>query len=333
MYKFFSSIVMVAMVLAAVPTAAFAVVYENGLPNGYGGGGDPVSCELFATPDTIPVGGGTTLTWEVSSNVVSAFLTPKNSTSWMQAVPLDGSWYISGILDTRQYTLTVVGAEGQTATCDTLITVDQPVVELPFCEIAANPGTIPANGATTLEWTSSDNVVSAVLHPQGSMSWSQSVPVNGSWYISGITDSRTYSLTVTNSNGDEYTCDAPIVVSPEVPNGDLPVENPDLSCEVEAVPSSILAGGATTLVWTGSAAAVSAKISPTGSPSFFATVTPSGSWYISGIADTRSYTITVFDAEGNFATCDAPITVTIPEIEIGEEDEELLLEIVEEPLV
>jgi hypothetical protein len=65
----------------------------------FGYGGDPVSCTLIATPDTIEVGGGTTLTWTLSSNVVSAVLKGKNSNSWMQNVALDGSWYISGILD------------------------------------------------------------------------------------------------------------------------------------------------------------------------------------------------------------------------------------------
>lgn len=324
MQKLLSAFMVLSLFAVAIPNQAFAQVVEDA-PNGYGGGGDPVSCELVADPSTIAAGGGTTLTWTVSSNVVSAFLTPKNSTSWMQAVPLNGSWFISGILDTRAYTLNIVGTEGQTGSCDVTVTVEAPVVTPPFCEIDAVPSTIGPNGATTLEWTASGNVVSAVLHPQGSMSWSQSVPVNGSWFISGIADSRTYSLTVTNSNGDEYTCDAPIVVTtPEEPDGDTPVVNPDLSCEVVAVPANISAGGATTLVWTGSAAAVSAQISPTGSASFFASVTPSGSWYISGIADTRSYTVTVFDTNGNSATCDAPITVL--NLLIEGEDEEILLE-------
>lgn len=325
MKQILNSLTLCAMILVSVPTLASADVYENDLPNGYGGGGDPVSCELTATPDLIAVGGGTTLSWVVSSNVVNAYLTPKNSTSWMQNVPLDGSWYISGILDTRQYTLHVEGAEGQTASCDALITVDVPETTPPSCEIFANPGTIGANGATTLEWTSSANVVSAKLHPKGSMSWSQSVPVNGSWYISGIVDSRTYSLTVMNSSGEEYTCDAPIVVEngngggnggDNGNGGEEPVD-PGLAptCELEAVPSEIGPGGATTLVWTGAGDNLKeAKLHPTGSTSFFATVTPSGSWYISGIVDSRSYSVTIFTTDGQQVTCDAPIAVISEEV-------------------
>ena len=131
----------------------------------------------------------------------------------------------------------------------------------------------------------------------------------------GILDTRSYTLTVTNAAGDTYDCDAPIVVlaeDEETEEGGGNEGNPALSCEVEAVPSTIGAGGATTLVWS-STGAVSAKLSPTGSNSFFADVTADGSWYISGIQDSRSYTVTVFDAEGNTATCNAPIAVEVLE--------------------
>lgn len=290
--------VLLAVMLTAGPYTALAVVET---PE-YGYGGDPVSCMLYADPDTIDVNGGTLLTWDVSSNVVSAVLSPLNSSSWQQQVTLDGSWWISGIINTRSYTLTVTGNEGQTATCDVLITVeDEAPLETPSCSIEAVPDTIVKDGSTTLEWTSSDNVVSAVLHPKNSTSWEQSVPANGSWFISGIRDTREYSLTVTTSGGLSYICDAPVTVTSETTEGEAP------TCDVEAVPSSIPVGGATTLVWTSSDNVVSAKIHPTNSSSFFATVTPEGSWYISGITNTRSYSVTVYTAEGKSATCDAPV--------------------------
>lgn len=49
-------------------TQAFAIT-------GYGG--DPVLCTMIATPDTIASGEGTTLSWTVSENVVSAVLSGK----------------------------------------------------------------------------------------------------------------------------------------------------------------------------------------------------------------------------------------------------------------
>lgn len=224
----------------------------------------------------------------------------------MQNVPLDGSWWISGIIDTRAYTLTVTGPEGQTATCDAGVTVEAAVVLPPTCDIEAVPSIISAGEGTTLTWDSSDNVVSAILHPTGSMSWSQSVPMDGSWFIGGITDSRSYSLTVQNSNGDEYTCDAPITVVEETDPGTLP------TCTLEAIPDTIPAGGGTTLVWTSSDNVVSAKLSPEGSTSYFADVTPNGSWWISGINDSRGYSVTVETAGGQTETCTVGITTVSP---------------------
>jgi hypothetical protein len=288
------------IVLSLAFVGVFLFAAQAFATSGYGG--DPVACTMIATPDTIGVGGGTTLTWTLSDNVVSAVLSGKNSSSWMQNVPLNGSWYVSGILDTREYTLTVTGPEGQTATCDAGVTVNEPVVTPPFCEIEAVPSTIGAGEGTTLTWDSSDNVVSAVLHPTGSMSWTQSVPMDGSWYIGGITDSRSYSLTVSNSNGDEYTCDAPITVVEDTDPGTAP------TCTMEAIPDDIPVGGGTTLVWTGSDNVVSAKLHPAGSTSYFADVTPDGSWYISGITNSRGYSVTVETVGGQTATCTADIT-------------------------
>lgn len=300
MKKTAGTVLMFALLLGATPFAANAV--------DFGYGGDPVSCTMIANPDTIEVGGGTTLSWTLSSNVVSAVLRGKGSNSWSQNVALDGNWFISGITNSRAYTLTVTGPEGQTATCDADVTVEEDEETVPpSCDLFASPETILPNGGVMLVWDVSDNAVSAVLHPKGSSSWEQSVPLDGSWFISGIIGSRTYSLTVENANGDEYTCDADIVVeSPTTGNsasGNLP------SCDMDAMPEIIEINGATTLVWEGSANAVAAKLTPTGSSYVIANVTPSGSWYLSGITNTRSYSVTVRTGTGREYTCDAPVTV------------------------
>lgn len=292
---------MLALLINAAPVSAVD----------FGYGGDPVSCTLTATPDTIPVGGGTTLDWTVSPNVVSAVVKAKNSNSWMQNVPLDGTWYISGIVDSRSYTLVVTGPEGQTAECDASVTV-QGVPEVPpVCNLIATPDTILPNGGVTLSWSVSNGVSSAVLHPKSSTSWEQSVPLDGSWYISGIIGTRTYSLTVETPGGLTYTCDAKItVVSPDTGTsgeGEAP------SCDMSAVPEIISVNGATTLVWDGSENAVAARLNPTGSSYVIANVTPSGSWYLSGITNTRSYSLTVRTATGAEYTCNAPVTV-IPSV-------------------
>jgi ABC-type thiamin/hydroxymethylpyrimidine transport system permease subunit len=283
----------------SVATPAFAVADPE-----FGYGGDPVSCTMVAIPDTIGVGGGTTLDWTTSSNVVSAKLSPKGSTSWMQSVPVDGTWYISGIVDTREYTLTVTGPEGQTATCDALINVEtDSSLVAPSCDIEAVPSTIVGgvtpDGSTTVVWESSDNAVSATLHPKGSTDWTQSVPLNGSWYFEGIVDSREYTLTVETASGLTADCDAPITV----------VADTAPTCSMIASPDTIEFNGGTSLVWESSDNVVAATLHPQGSTSYFANVTPSGSWWISGITNTRGYSVTVTSAGGQTATCDAIITV------------------------
>lgn len=294
---------MLAFVLQASPALA--------VESGYGGGGtDPVTCSMISTPDTIGVGGATTLSWTLSPNVVSAVLKAKNSNSWSQNVALNGTWYISGIVDSRTYTLFVTGPEGQTAECDASVTVNGSSEVTPTCTLFASPNAILPQGGAMLVWDVNESVVSATLHPKNSSDWEQSVALDGSWYISGIIGNRTYSLTVTTAGGQEYTCDADIVVnSPETGNsngGSLP------SCDMSAVPQIIQVNGATTLVWEGSANAVAAKLTPTGSDYVIANVTPSGSWYLSGISNSRSYSVTVKTGTGREYTCNAPITVVEP---------------------
>lgn len=276
---------------------------------------DVPTCSLMADPSEIAEGGATTLSW-TSENGVSAMLVPMGSTSKIADVSLDGSWYISGISNTRGYSVIVTGADGQTTTCDAKIYVDEEEeeeeeeeqFEMATCNVSATPDEIAVNGDTTLTWTS-ENAVLAKLHPTGSDSYIAEVDQNSSWYFSGIANSRSYSITVWNEAGEPYTCDAPIVVT-EAEEEEEEEEEVALSCDIVADPSVIAANGATTLVWTSTGDdIVSAQLAPTGSDSYFADVTENGSWYIAGISNSRSYSLTVTDGEGNTATCDAPIVV------------------------
>jgi hypothetical protein len=211
--KFFWSGVfaIIGMVFTSVSVLAYAVGADL-TDEGAGYGGDTPSCTMYANPDVIDYNGATTLIWQVSDNVVRGYLHPKGSTDWMQEIDLNGVWWISGIVDSRDYTLTVESADGQTADCDAHITVREEVGEELSCEMYADPSTISQNGGTNLIWSSTGNVVSAYLHPTGSEHAFAEVGPNGSWWISGIVDSRSYSVTLTDDEGNSVTCDAPITV-------------------------------------------------------------------------------------------------------------------------
>jgi len=233
--------------LASVMTVATNVSAEYGgefiTEIGSGYGGDDPACTMYATPDTIEAGGGTTLDWDVNEYTVRAYLHPKGSSSWMQEVPLDGSWWISGIMDSRDYTLTVENAEGVMADCDAHVTVEEGTSEELTCDMYADPSTIMENGGTNLMWSSTGEVVMAKLHPTGSESYFADVSADGSWWIAGITNSRSYSVTLWDDAGNSVTCDAPITVEEEVIeelecydwDGDGWGWDGEKGCQVEAV--------------------------------------------------------------------------------------------------
>ncbi|PID52296.1 MAG: hypothetical protein CR972_02365 [Candidatus Moraniibacteriota bacterium] len=232
--------VVISMMFASTVFAALEDGGEEIIEIGYGGN-DP-ACTMYAEPDTINAGGGTTLHWDVNEYTVRAYLHPKGSGSWMQEVPLDGSWWISGITDSRVYTLTVENEEGVTATCDAPITVNEGVNEELTCEMYADPSTIAQNGGTNLVWSSTGNVVNAKLHPTGSTSYFADVSANGSWWISGISNNRSYSVTLWDAQGNTVTCDAPISVIEEQEepvcydwDGDGWGWDGEKGCKVEAV--------------------------------------------------------------------------------------------------
>jgi hypothetical protein len=199
---------MMSIVIASVGVMAIAATVSA---EGSGYGGDAPACTVYATPDTIEAGEGTMLNWDVNESVVSAHLHSKGSTSWMQEVPLDGAWWISGIVDSRDYVITVSSEDGQTSDCEVRITVGESTTEELTCDMYADPSTIEENGGTNLMWNST-GAVSAKLHPTGSTSYFADVSIDGSWWIGGIMNSRSYSVTLWDDNGNSVTCDAPIVV-------------------------------------------------------------------------------------------------------------------------
>lgn len=210
--RIIASLFVFVAILTVTSTASAIVDGENG---SYGYGGDDPACTMYANPDLIESGGGTTLNWDVNEHVVRAYLHPKGSQSWMQEVPLDGSWWISGIVDSRYYTLTVENADGVTASCDAFIEVEEGVSEELTCDMYADPEAIAQNGGTNLMWSSTGAVVEAKLHPTGSESYFADVSASGSWWISGIVDTRSYSVTLWDEEGNSVTCDAPVTVTEE----------------------------------------------------------------------------------------------------------------------
>ena len=241
------------------------------------------SCILSANPTTVQSGGSSTLTW-TSQNAVSARIN-----RGIGPVALNGSQTVSNIVQTTTYTLTVTSASGQSVTCQTTVTVQAPP-NLPSCTISANPTTVQSGGSSTLSWTS-QNAVNASISPNIGP-----VALNGSQLVSNITQTTTYTLTVTDSLGRSANCQTTITV--QTPPG-AP------SCTLSANPTIVQNGGSSTLTWT-SQNAVSASISPN-----IGSVAVNGSQTVSNITSNVTYTLTVVSASGQSAQCQTSIVVQV----------------------
>ena len=77
----------------------------------------PPICEMGADPQVITAGEGTALWWW-SQNVSSATI---NNEKWSVSVPSDYAWFYPS--ETATYTMTAIGDDGSTVSCNTTITV------------------------------------------------------------------------------------------------------------------------------------------------------------------------------------------------------------------
>ena len=88
--------------------------------------GESPICHLRANPNEISIGGGTTLIWWSTGGVVEGKLYPKGSDHLIKTFSGDRGWHwISGIVDTRKYTLVVKNEAGNTADCDAEVAVKE----------------------------------------------------------------------------------------------------------------------------------------------------------------------------------------------------------------
>lgn len=243
---------------------------------------DEPSCDIWASDTSITDAQSTTLSW-VSSNATSRTLN-----QGIGSVAVNGSRVVSPD-HTTTYTLTVSNSSGSSQ-CSVTIVVDEepPAEEAPSCDLTASDTHIIDGETTTLSWDS-ENATSLSLTSIGSVS------ASGSRTVSPHA-TKTYTLTVSNNSGESEQCRVTIVVEQHVDE-----EAP--SCWIAANPGSVQEGNGTTLTWSSDNAS-SASISTIGS------VNASGSRYVSNLYATKTYTMTVWNSEGESAQCSTKVTVT-----------------------
>jgi hypothetical protein len=126
-----------------------------------------------------------------------------------------------------------VTGQGGSANCDVTIHVNShPVNHNVSCDISADDTSIEDGDSVRLEWNSNNANSARINQGIGSVSTNSSRTVRPS-------DDTTYTLTVTNDQGDQATCSVTVRVH----------ENNDLSCDLTASDTHIENGDSTTLRW------------------------------------------------------------------------------------
>lgn len=233
------------------------------------------TCWINANPSYISDNGSTSLQWG-SNNADSATITDLGSVS------TDGSRTVYPGYS-RTYTMTVRGHHGQTATCQTSVTMQQ--YQTPSCSISVSPTALNSGNSAVLNWSTSGNVSSSYISSIGSVSNSGSQTV----WPSGST---TYTMTVYGQNGQTNTCTAYVTMNTQS----------NLYCSIVASPSSIASGASTVLAWTATGATSASLSDGIGS------VSTSGTRSVSP-ASSRTYTLTITDAQGRTNTCATNVNV------------------------
>ncbi|MGB7761734.1 MAG: OmpA family protein [Bryobacteraceae bacterium] len=229
-----------------------------------------------ASPNTIAPGGQSTLSWS-TTNATTVSISPGVGT-----VAANGSATVSPVTTTT-YTISATGADGKTVTAPVIVTVS--VTAAQIVRFVANPSSIAAGAQTTLSWSTTGASTVSIAPGIGTVS------ANGSATVSPAA-TTTYTISATGTDGKTVTATAQVTV------GAITAQ----ILRFAASPSTIAAGGQSTLSWTTSNA-TSVSISPG-----VGSVSANGSTTVSPAA-TTIYTISATGADGNTVT--APVTVTV----------------------
>lgn len=202
--------------------ASVTVVVDNLPPP------QPPTVSLSANPSSVDLGDSSTLTWS-STDATSCTA----SGAWSGQKATAGNQGTGALTSTSTFTL-VCGGPGGSAGQSITVTVDAPPLPpAPTVSLSANPSSIPYDGSSTLNW-SSTNATSCVA----SGDWSGNKAISGSKVKNNLTATSTFILTC---SGDGGSAGQSVTVTVDPP----PLPTVSLSAD----PSTVNAGGVTTLTW------------------------------------------------------------------------------------
>jgi hypothetical protein len=230
---------------------------------------------ISADPTSITAGSSSTLTW-TSTNAETVSID-----NGIGTVDLNGTQSVSPSATTT-YTITATGTGG-TAT-DTVTVEIAGTVPAPTVTISADPTSITAGGSSTLSWNSTNAETVSIDNGIGT------VDLNGTQSVSPSA-TTTYTITATGTGGT-----ATDTVTVEIA-GTVPAPTVTISAD----PTSVTAGGSSTLTWT------SSNVDTVSIDNGIGKVAANGSLSVTP-EHTATYTIT---GSGDKGTVSAQVTVQV----------------------
>ena len=185
---------------------------------------------LGANPETIPIGGTSTLSWVVS-NATSCTASSAEDPAWTGTVSASGGAFDVTPSATATYTISCTDDLAQNVVDNVTVVVS----DLPTVSLVATPDIIAPLGTSTLTW-SVTNAVGCIAFSAEDQSWTGTQSTaGGAFAVTPSSTVTTYTLTCTDSVGQNTVDTATVTLSPQV--------------TLSANPTAVPLGGTTALAW------------------------------------------------------------------------------------
>lgn len=208
----------------------------------------PASVLTFAaSPPSVDVGQSTSLAW---TSVDAASCTGSGGTgsdSWSGARDTSSSGFSVGPFASAgvyTYSLACAGPGGLGAIQSTTVTVTAPPPQATVVGFSASPNGVTVGGSTTLSWSTSGATSCTATGGTGTDGWNGSVATSNAGLSVGPLSSAgtyVYTLACTGPGGPSAPANVTVSVGAATP--------PAAIVSLNAAPTSIVAGGSTTLSW------------------------------------------------------------------------------------
>ncbi len=149
---------------------------------------------LTANPTSVSSGKDTTLSWSSTNATSCTASTNPSNTNWSGSKPISGSQTTPYLWGTTQFTLTCVGAGGETKSTIDVGVLSQPIDTPKSVSINASQTLINGGGSVSLSWTTLGvSGCTASANPSNTQ-WSGSKATSGNQTISNLTQNTIFTL-------------------------------------------------------------------------------------------------------------------------------------------